>query len=147
MNERLSKSRSSALILSFLTALVFSAVSATLNMFIPYWTTGDIHTIIAQPEYLSKPAQVGILIGVMLVVFLMLVSIGAFWLYRFFGEAYFGVRAAWRWMLFGLFFALISQISIWLFPDNDIIGWLWPLASVFGAFFAARWMIPIKKAK
>ena len=145
MDERLSKSKSSAVILSTLAVLAIVITSAVLNMLVPYWITGDIHTVIAKPENLSDPAQVGALIGVMTIVFLLMAGIGAFWLHRFFGEAYFGVRGAWRWMLFGLFFALLSQVAIWLFPDNAVMDWVWPLASAIGAFFLARWAIPLKK--
>lgn len=145
MDERLNKSKSSAVILSTLVVLVVVITSAVLNMLIPYWITGDIHTVIAKPENLSDPVQAGALIGVLALIYLLMVGIGAYWLHRFFGEAYFGVRGAWRWMLFGLFFALLSQVAIWQFPDNAVMDWAWPMVSAIGAFFLARWAIPLKK--
>jgi hypothetical protein len=145
MTERLVKSKSSALILSALTSLVFASVSATLNILLPFWLTGDVHSVIASPENLSEPGQVAALIGILFCLFVMLVGIGAAWLYRFFGEAYFGSRGAWRWMLFGLSFALLSQVGIWLFPENNWMDWIWPIGSVVGAFFLSRWVIPLKK--
>lgn len=145
MNERLSKSKSSAVILSMLAVLVIILTSAALNMLLPYLMTGDIHTVIARPENLSDPAYAGALVGVLLLVFLLMVGVGAYWLYKFFGEAYFGVRGAWRWMLFGLFFALLSQLAIWLFPDNAVMDWVWPLVSAIVAFFLSRWLIPLRR--
>ena len=89
--------------------LTFSPTGAVLNILLPYWLTGDIHTVVANPESLSQPGSLLVLLvpdnycGFM-------VALGAFWLYRFFGEAHFGEHAPLRWALFGVF-SRLSQTT------------------------------------
>jgi membrane protein implicated in regulation of membrane protease activity len=142
----LRKSRGSAILLSAGGVAAFTATSAILNMLIPYLATGDFRLAVADPERLSRAADLIALGVILLVVFLLLTAIGAYWLYRFFGEAYYGGRGAARWALFGSIFALLIKAPGWFLPP----GWwlaknLFLGLSVFLAFFLARWIIPLQR--
>ena len=141
----LTKSKTSAFILSLITVVSFSATSALVNILIPYLISGDIGTVIARPESLKEPGQVISLVGVIIILLMILTGIGTFWLYRFFGERYYGKRSALRWALFGIIFALLLKSPDWLIPErlwllSDILRF----ASVFIAFFLTRWIIPLE---
>ena len=139
----LKKDKKNAFLLSALTVLSYSITGAILNIWLPYLLSGDIHTVVAHPENLSQPANLIGLILLILFGLLSLTAIGAYWLYQFFGDKYFGRRSPTRWVLFGFLFALSMKISDWIFPQN---GWILPavfkIAGLFGAFFLARWIIP-----
>jgi len=138
------KNKKNALLLSTLAVLSYSITSAILNMLLPYLLTGDIHTVVAHPENLSQPANLIGLILLTLVVFLVLTAIGAYWLYQFFGDKYFGRGSPIRWALFGFLFALLMKIPDWIFPEIDwILPTVFRIAGLFGAFFLARWIIPL----
>ncbi len=142
----LAKSKKSAAILSGIIVISFSVVNALENILIPYWVTGNIQTIVNRPEALQSPQDffsLGIILAVLL---LLMILIGSYWLYRFFGERYFGLRGAARWALFGIFFAIFMMLPEWLLPN----GWrllinLLKFSSVFVAFFVSRRIIPLKK--
>lgn len=141
----LAKSKSSAVILSALTVISFAILDGVLNILIPYWLTGDIHSIIANPDSLRQPGSLLGLIAFLIIILLLMIAIGAYWLYRFFGSKYFGPRGAFRWVIFGTLFALFLKLPDWLFSTN-----LWPLkllfqfVGLFIAFFLARWIIPLQ---
>jgi uncharacterized membrane-anchored protein len=142
----LTKSKRSALILGGITVLAFSLTSALVNIAIPYWVSGDIHTVVANPESLAIPGSLAALIVVVILLLLLLSGLAAYWIYRFFGDGYYGKRGALRWALFGLLLAMLLQIPIWIFPER--IGFLklpWQIASVFLAFFGSRGIIKIIK--
>jgi hypothetical protein len=128
--------------------IAFTLVSAILNLLIPYLLTGDIHAVVGSPERLSQPGDLLALAVILLAALAALIAIGAYWLYRFFGERYFDRLAPLRWALFGALFALLIQIPNWILPD----GWwlltnLLQLAAVFLAFFAARTIVPLDRRK
>ena len=133
------------MILSAITVVSFSSVNAIGNILVPYLITGNIQEIIANPESLNDPINQLALGLIVSILFIIMVIIGAYWLYRFFGEHYYGVRGAIRWALFGVFFAILMMALDWLFPA----GWrllinVLKFCSVFVTFFIARMIIPIK---
>jgi uncharacterized BrkB/YihY/UPF0761 family membrane protein len=142
----LAKSKRSALVLSAITVLVFGFVSALVNILIPYLLSSDPHTIVARPESLDEPSEFTTLIVFMVVLLLILIAIGAFWLYRFFGERYYGLRGALRWALFGAIFAVCLKAPDWFLADSlrtlrDVLR----ILSILLAFFLARWIVPLEK--
>lgn len=142
----LSPSRRGAFLLSAAGVLSFTGVSAILNLLVPYLFSGDVHTVVAEPERLREPANLIALVVVFAAALTALIAIGAYWLHRFFGPPYFGPRGAIRWILFGSLFALLVKIPDWILPD----GWwlvknILLFLSVFAAFFAARGLVPTKK--
>lgn len=142
----LKKSKTSAFLLSAICVLSFALISALINILIPYLVTGDLQTVVSNPGQLSRVQDILILIGILLVLILGLVSIGAYWIVRFFGERYYGSTGAIRWALFGALFALFLAAPDKLLPENMyIIGYLLKFLAVFAAFFLARFLIPIKK--
>jgi hypothetical protein len=141
----LNKSVRGAVLLSAIGVLAFALTSAALNLLLPYLLTGDVHVVIAQPERLQQPGQLLALAGILGFFLFVLVALMAFWLYRFFGQAYYGPRGAIRWALFGVLLALLLKLPDWLVPEGlrlvrDI---LW-IVSPFIAFFIARWLVPLK---
>jgi hypothetical protein len=142
----LSKSVKGAVLLSAIGVLAFALTSAVLNLLLPYLLTGDVHAVIAQPERLQQPGDLLVLAGILIFFLLLLIALMAFWLYRFFGQAYYGPRGAIRWALFGALLALLLKLPDWLAPEGlgFIRDILWIL-SAFIAFFIARWLVPLKR--
>lgn len=142
----LSRTPRGALLLSAAGVLTFTAVSAILNLLIPFWLTGDIHAIVEDPGRLNDPGSLLALGIIFLAALAALIALGAYWLYRYFGPAYYGSRGAVRWALFGGIFAVLVKLPDWFLPQswwllNSILLFL----SVFAAFFTARWLVPIQK--
>ena len=143
----LEKGKGSAVVMSACGVLSFSIVDAGLNLLLPYLLTGDIHAVIADPESLKEPGNLLGLVLFLIIVIAILIAVGAFWLNRFFGKAYYGRRGAIRWILFGSFFAVLLKLPEWLFPQGWwILRAIFQFAGVFGAFFLARWLIPIERS-
>jgi hypothetical protein len=141
-----SKSKKSALLLSTITALSFSATGAFLNILLPYWMSGDIQAVVANPESLSQPASLVVLLLFLIIILGILIALGAFWLYRFFGEAHFGEHAKLRWALFGALFAIFLKLPDWLLPAGwGILRVVLQLAGLFAAYFLARWVAPLRR--
>ena len=141
----LAKSKRSAFIMGASAVLSFAITSLLVNILIPYWNSRDIHAIIANPESLSTPGNLLALIGVVIFLLVLLTGLAAYWLYRFFGEDYYGTRGVWRWALFGFFLALLLQIPTWLFNEHlKFLTLPWQILSVFIAFFGARVIVPKK---
>jgi hypothetical protein len=140
------KSWKGAFLMSAVAALSFTAASAVMNILLPYLLTGDVRVIIENPERLSNPGDVLTLALILLIAFLLLIALGAYWLYRFFGPAYYGPRGAARWALFGALLAVLLKLPDWLLPNDWLLVKyaLWIL-SAFIAFFIARWLVPLKK--
>ena len=142
----LAKSKLSALVLSAITVLVLGLVSALVNILIPYLMSGDLHTIVAQPESLDEPSEFTALLVVVALLLLILIAVGAFWLYRFFGERYYGPRGALRWALFGAIFAVCLKAPDWFLAYNlRSLGDALRILGLFLAFFLARWIVPFEK--
>ena len=142
----MTKSTKSALLLSAAAVFSFAATSAVLNILLPYLLTGDVHTIIGNPERLSQPGQGLVLTGMLSLFLPLLIGLGAFWLYRFFGEAYYGSRSAARWSVFGMLLALLLKLPNWLSADGlRLVKYAVWIASPFIAFFLARWLLPLKR--
>jgi hypothetical protein len=142
----LEKNKKSALILSTATIFSFVIADAILNLLLPYLLSGDIYTVVRDPENLKEPANLIGLISFLVVILTILILVGAFWLDRFFGEAYFGKRSLIRWSLFGLLFAFFLKVPEWIFTHSLWgIRMLFQLAGLFGAFFLARSIIPIQR--
>ena len=142
----LAKSKSSAVILSAITVVSFTITEGVLNILVPYWTSGDIHSIIPNPDNLRQPGSVLSLIAFVGIILVLMIALGAYWLYRFFGPAYFGARGGLRWALFGSLFAIFLKLPDWLFPTELwlLIG-LFQFVGLFAAFFLARRIIPIQR--
>lgn len=144
---KLEKNKRSAVILSGVTVLSFSITSAILNLLIPILATGDIGLVAAGSEGLSQPGSAPGLALFIAALLILLTGIGAFWLYQFFGERYYGPRSAPRWAVFGILFALFLKLPDWLFPPELwLLKGLVQLAGLFAAFFLARWLIPFQRA-
>ena len=142
----MNKSRKSAFLLSATAVFSFVATSAVVNILLPYLLTGDVNTVIEHPERLSQPGQVLALLGILSLFLLVLIGLGASWLYRFFGEAYYGLRGAARWALFGVLLALLLKLPDWLFRDSlRLVKYAIWILSPFVAFFVARWLLPLKR--
>ena len=142
----LQKSKRSALVLSLITVASFSLMTAVMDIALPYWLTGDITTIVSQPELLSQPDQLAGLFIFITFMLALLVLVGWVWLYKFFSEEYFGRRGALHWALFGGLLGLFIALPGLLFGER------WPLlqqilryASPFPAFFLARYLTGIKR--
>ena len=144
----LTKSKKSALLLSTLAVLSFTATSALVNILLPYWLTSDVRVVVENPERLSSPADVLALALITLIALLILIAAAAYWLYRFFGEAYYGRRGAARWALFGVLLALLIKLPDWLLSERLwLVKYAVYILSAFIAFFVARWLVPLKRKK
>ena len=142
----LTKSKQSALALSAITVLVFFITGAFLNILLPYWLSGDVRAVIANPESLSQPGSLLVLLLFLVIILALMIALGAFWLYRFFGEAHFGERAPLRWALFGMLFAIFLKLPDWLLPDGwGILRGVMQFAGLFAAYFLARWAFPLRR--
>lgn len=141
-----SKTKQSALLLSTITVLSFFVTGAFLNILLPYWISGDIQAVVANPESLSQPGSLLVLLLFLGIILGILIALGAFWLYRFFGEAHFGERARLRWALFGALFALFLKLPDWLLPAGwGLLRGILQLAGLFAAYFLARWVAPLRQ--
>jgi ABC-type multidrug transport system fused ATPase/permease subunit len=141
---KLRKSKASAFVLSAIIVLTFAVVSAVVDILIPYLVSGNVSTIIENPQALDSPGEILALVAVIAVLLAILVAIGAYCLYKFFGDAYYGSRGAWRWGLFGALFAVFVSGAEWVFPENLwLLKDLWQFLSLFIAFFLARKFIPL----
>jgi len=143
---KLHKSKASAFILSAVIVLSFAVVSAVVDILIPYLVTGDVTAIIENPQALDSPGEFLALAAILAILLLILVAIGAYCLYKFFGEAYYGRSGAWRWGVFGAVFAAFVSGAEWVFPESLwLLKGLWQFLSLFIAFFLARKIIPLKR--
>ena len=144
----LKRSKQGAFILSGIAVLAYAITAAVEYMLLPYLISGDIHTVVAKPENLTQPGAIIGLVVVLAVLMLALTGLGAFWIYRFFGERYYGGRGALFWALFGFLLALFVRLPDWVLPE--VVRWLrylWFAICVFPAFFLARWLarIPVTR--
>jgi hypothetical protein len=140
------KSKRRALSLSAITVFSFAITGAALNLLLPYWRGENLQTLITNPERLAQPGSLLPLFFTMLLILGLMTGLGAFWLFRFFGDAYFGSRAPLRWALFGILFAFFLKLPDWFFPANPgVFRAIIQLAGLFAAFFVARWLVPINK--
>ncbi len=143
---QLPKSKKSALILSTVIILSFTITTAIVDILIPYLVSGDISTIVENPEYLARPGSILGLLVFLAIIILVLIAIGAFWLYRFFGERHYGRRSAPRWALFGITFALLMQAMDLIFQGQmAILKGILQFLCIFAAYFLARLVIPLGK--
>ncbi|MBN2547814.1 MAG: hypothetical protein JXB15_01550 [Anaerolineales bacterium] len=140
----LKKSKKSALILSCIAVITYTLVSAFLNILLPYWISGDLRSIVAHPENLGRSTDIIALAAIIILALVALVSLAAYWLYQFFGEAYYGRKGAFRWALFGGLFGLLSQLAFWIVPDLTVVRVIWQFASAIIAFFIARIILPLE---
>jgi hypothetical protein len=142
----LTKNKTGAVILSSLTVLAFALTAVVVNVLLPYWQTGDMHSIVTNPENLTKPGDVLALAVILVLLLAALVAIGAYWLYKFFGEAYYGRRGAVRWIIFGVLLALLLRVPDWFFPTGwPVLKGFFQFLSVFVAFALARLLVPIHR--
>ena len=142
----LNKSKKNAVILSCTIVFSFALSSALVNLLLPYLLTGNLRVIIENPENLNTPADYLSLVVLLVVVLGGLIAIGAYWLYKFFGEAYYGNKGILRWALFGVLFALLIKTPDWFLGERlPIIKNLLEFLSLFAAFFLARWIVPIQR--
>lgn len=142
----INKSKKSAVILSSTIVFSFAITSALVNILLPYLLTGNLRVIIENPENLSDASDF-LSLGILLIVVMGgLIAIGAYWLYKFFGEAYYGAKGIIRWALFGALFALLIKAPDWFLGDRlPVIRNLIQFLGLFAAFFLARWIVPIQR--
>ncbi len=142
----LQKSKRSALIFSAVVVLCFTLVTALLRIALPYWRSGDLTTIVSNPEILSQPRLIGGLAIFALSFLLIQILIGWWWLHKFFGDDYFGRRGAIHWALFGVLLAALLALPD-LLPGSqwEFVRLLFRYASPFPAFFLARWISGVKR--
>jgi hypothetical protein len=140
------RSKRNALALSAITVLSFTFTGAILNLLLPYWLTGNIHTVIANPESLTQPGSLLVLILFLTLILGIMIALGTFWLYRFFGEAHFGDNAGLRWALFGVSFAIFLKLPDWLLPaSSGIILGAMQFIGLFAAYFLSRTVFPLQR--
>jgi hypothetical protein len=140
------RSKQGALAMSLAATLPFTLTSALLNLLVPYLVSGDIHSVVANPENLDQPAEWLLLAVVLAALLAALTACAAYWIYKYFGEAYYGRRSAWRWALFGVFLAALIKLPDWLLPGSvAILRYAWFALCPFLAFFLSRWLIPVRK--
>ena len=131
--------------MSAITVLSFSIVNATENILVPYLITGNLQAIVANPEELTQSANLIALIAILATLLIIMILIGSYWLYRFFGEKYYGVRGAIRWAVFGSLFAIFIMTPEWILPDQwRIVINLLKFLSVFVAFFISRKIVSLQ---
>ena len=141
----LTKSKKNAVILSCTIVFSFAITSALLNILLPYLLTGNLRVIIENPQNLSTLADFLSLAVLLVVVLGGLIAIGAYWLYKFFGEAYYENKGILRWALFGALFALFFKTPDWFLGERlPVIKNLLQFLSLFAAFFLTRWIVPIQ---
>lgn len=142
----LTKSKTSAFILSAITVLSFGVTGSLINILIPYLLSSDLRVVIERPESLRTTGDIAALVVLIVTLLLMLTGVGAYWLYRFFGDRYYGPRGALRWSLFGIIFALMLGLPAQLFPDSlRLLEIVLNILGIFVAFFVARWLIPLER--
>jgi len=142
----LKKNKKSAFILSCITVFSFVLTNAVLNILLPYLFTGTVQAIIENPGNLSTSSEILSLVIVLVVIVAGLIGIGTYWLYKFFGEAYYGQKSMLRWALFGSFFALFLNTPDWLIGERlSLLKNFLQLLGFFAAFFLARWIIPVQR--
>ena len=108
--------------------------------------TGKPTAIVQKPQNLSTPAEILTLVILLIIIVGGLITIGTYWLYKFFGEDYFSARSLLRWIFFGMLFAIFMKSSDYILNENlIIIKNLVRLASVFAAFFVSRIALPLEK--
>jgi hypothetical protein len=145
---QLTRSKKSALILSAVAVLSFTLTTALIDLLIPYLARRDTGAVLGNPAALSKPENLlaffiflAMLVGV-------LIAIGAFWLYRFFGERHYGPRGALRWALFGCFFALWIQALDWIFQGQlALLRYILQFLGIFATYFLTRALVPFENKK
>ena len=143
---QLTKSKKSAFILSAILVLSFAITTATADILIPYLFSGDITAIVENPETISQSGSILGLLFFLIIVLSIMIVIGAFWLYRFFGERHFGQRGALRWALFGITFALLMQGFDLIFRDRlEILKFILQFLSIFAAYFITRALVPMER--
>jgi len=136
------KSKRNALILSAITVLAFAVTGFILNIMLPYWLNR-----VSNPQNPFQTGGLGVLLLFMVIILAMMIALGAFWLYRFFGEAHFVGNAPLRWALFGVLFAIFLKLPDWLLPAGwGIIRVILQLAGLFVAYFLARWIVPLRRS-
>jgi hypothetical protein len=93
---------------------------------------------------LNEPAEILTLLIILALLFAILVAIWAYWLYRYFGEAYYGARGSFRWIIFGAVLALLVRTQTWLLPEMGmLLRSAWLFVSIFLAYGLARLLIPL----
>ena len=142
---KLAKSKTSALLMSSTAVLSFALVSAILDILFPFLLGGDIRSILVDPQRQNYSRSYLALAGFVIVLLVILINIGAFWLYRYFGEAYYGKRGAIRWAAFGATFAILFQLPAWILPKLTAVKILWQVVSPFAAFGITRKLIPLDR--
>jgi len=142
----LEKSKGSSIALSCVTVLSFAATSAILDLLLPYLITGKASSVVEYPEKLANLGDALVLAGLIAFLLLALIGIFAYFLYRFFGESYYGRRGGNRWALFGALFAVFFSAPQWLLPARfGLFITIWQILSFFLAFFLARKIIPLER--
>lgn len=100
----------------------------------------------SQPVLFSGEANGFAVLGLVLMLMLAASGLFAFFLYTYFGDAYFGQRAAQRWALFGALFGLLISLPLLFDPPQMLcLAPVWGVICLLAAFFAARRIIPLNK--
>ena len=143
---QLNKNKKSAIVLSVIIVLSFSLTTAIVDILVPVLFSDSYeYVVVRNTDTAPEPENIfGIAILIFLIL-IVLITIGAFWLYRFFGESHYGQRSAFRWSLFGIIFALLLQVFDLIFQENlPIIQGILQFLSVFAAYFISRFIIPLE---
>jgi len=143
---QLEKNKKSAIVLSVIIVLSFSLTTAIIDIVVPVIISDSYeYGLLSNTDRgsaLENILGITLLISIILIV---LITIGALWLYRFFGERHYGQRSAFRWSLFGIFFALLLQAFDLIFQENlPVIKGILQFLSVFPAYFISRFIIPLE---
>jgi len=143
----LTKSKSSALILSGIWLLSYVIASLVFQVWVPYWLTGVMPDLFSEPPGMAGPSYLLRFWGAVLLVLGFQILIGGFCIYRFLGDGYYGRRGIIFWVLFAVLLATMFNLPRILLEERWAMQQrCWRMASVFPAFFLARWICGIKPA-
>lgn len=136
------KNKKTSWMLSAVIVLSFSLTNAILNIVIPPLLGGEKIFLGQEPAISSLFVYTLLILGTIL----LLISLIAFWLYKYFGDAYFDRYAVRRWGTFGFLFAVFIQIPFWIIGNRfPIFQFLIGIISLLLAFFIARKIFPLNK--
>jgi hypothetical protein len=137
----LAKSKRSAFLLSLAAVLAFAAADAAINILLPGLTGQSPPQLSNDPGLAQQGAILGLLALITIAAVGLLSVIGMVWLYRFFGERYYGRRGLAFWALFGALLAVCLELPALLMGER--LPWIQDIlqfVSAIPAFFAARWV-------
>ena len=135
----LTKSKFSAVILSLIAVLTFSIMGVFLNLLASMLILNRANPAVHPSWQTLSLENIFIPTGIIVVLLIILTVIGAIWIYKYFGERYYGKRGALHWSFFGFILAVLVKLPTWILADRLwLLKYTWLAVSPFVAFFLAR---------